>query len=151
MPRKGKISLKGMLVLALILVTAVFLIKNTVSYINAASGEVTEQDAREFLAGFGWKTEEAAAGVAEITIPAEFSDVYMRYNELQKKQGYDLSAYRGERVKQYTFEVLNFRSSDGATQTALAHVLTCGGEIIGGDLCSMALGGVMTGFKGEAG
>lgn len=148
MSKPDKISLKNVILAFVILAAAIFLVKSTVSYVSAALGNVTQEDAAAFLESCGWKLKADSVTCEEIVIPTEFSDVYERYNNLQKKQGYDLSAYRGETVQRYTFEVLNFTEYDGTpSDSAEAHVLVCGGEIIGGDVCSMSISGRMVGMK----
>ncbi len=74
----------------------------------------------------------------EVTIPTEFGEVYERYNELQKEQGFDLSRHKGHSAVSYTFTVLNYGEDN-----VEAHVLVCGGEIIGGDIASTRLDGFM--------
>lgn len=148
MSKRGRISLKGFIIMFAILAAAVFLVKSTVSYVSAALGEVTMEEAAKFLEDCGWKLKTDSGSAEEIVIPAEFSDVYERYNNLQKKQGCDLSAYRGETVTRYTFQVLNFTEYDGTPcENAEAHLLVCGGEIIGGDVCSLSISGRMVGVK----
>ena len=142
-----KLSLKNVVLAFAILAAAIFLVKGTVSYVSAALGEVTQEEAAQFLQDRGWKLNTDSVTKEEIVIPTEFSDVYERYNNLQKKQGYDLSAYRGETVTQFTFQVLNFTEYDGTPcENAEAHLLVLGGEIIGGDVCSLSVSGRMTGI-----
>lgn len=146
MTKRGKISLKGFIIMFAALAAAIFLVKSTVGYVSAALGSVTQEDAAQFLTDCGWKLKSGSAQQAEVVIPTEFSEVYERYNNLQKKQGYDLSAYRGETVTQYTFQVLNFTEYDGSPcENAEAHLLVLGGEIIGGDVCSLSISGRMVG------
>ena len=103
---------------------------------------------RDFLGDYGWVAS-SEPDFKEIVIPAEFSEVYEQYNQLQKEQGYDLSKYRTETVKQYTFKILNYCTENGtALSNVEAHILVRGGEIIGGDLCSTDMSGFMTGFSG---
>ncbi|MBQ3841370.1 MAG: DUF4830 domain-containing protein [Ruminiclostridium sp.] len=80
----------------------------------------------------------------DVTIPEEFGDVYDRYNELQKSQGFDLSGYRSREAQVYTFGVISVRGEH--TDNTEAHVMVCDGKIIGGDISSPALDGGMTGF-----
>lgn len=44
----------------------------------------------------------------DIEIPAEFSDSYNEYNEMQKSQGFDLLPYSGKKVTMYTYKILNY-------------------------------------------
>ena len=148
MSNRDRISIKNIVVAFVVLGLAIFLVKSTVGYVSAALGTVTRDDAAAFLQDCGWKIK-TDGSCEEIVIPTEFDDVYERYNNLQKKQGYDLSAYRGEAVTKYTFQVLNFTEYDGTPcDNAEAHVLVCGGEIIGGDVCSLSISGRMVGLDG---
>ena len=79
-----------------------------------------------------------------VTIPGEFGEVYERYNELQKSQGFDLSGYRSREAQVYTFGVISVRGVHA--ENTEAHVMVCDGKIIGGDISSPALDGGMSGF-----
>ena len=70
------------------------------------SGKVADNDARvAYLASYGWEVEEEAEAIEEIVIPEEFSEVFQKYNEIQKEQGFDLEKQKGQRVKRYTYVV----------------------------------------------
>ena len=73
--------------------------------------------------------------VVEFTIPTEFNEVYSRYNELLKTAGYDLSPYKGKTCKRYTYLI--------PSQNARANIIVYDGKIIGGDISSITLDGIM--------
>ena len=73
--------------------------------------------------------------VVEFTIPMQFNEVYNRYNELLKTAGYDLSPYKGKLCKRYTYLI--------PSQNARANIIVYHGEIIGGDISSITLDGIM--------
>lgn len=106
----------------------------------------TVQDAQKFLAQFGWQTEEASAKTVEVTLPGEFDKVFAGYNELQKRQGLDLSKYRNKGVTRYTFVVTNYPDYEG---TVYANVLVYRNRVIGGDVCSADVTGFVVGFNGN--
>lgn len=110
------------------------------------AGEKEEQRVA-FLASFGWEVEQPAAANVEVVIPAQFNETMTSYNELQKKQGYDLSDYQGKRVKRYTYQVLNY--PDESAGEVAANLYVCEGKIIGGDISSTKLDGFMHGFNLE--
>lgn len=102
----------------------------------------TEPDVPAFLARYGWQVESSPAETREVVIPAEFSAVYQNYNDMQKAQGFDLSKYRGQTAVQYSYKITNHE----AGTDVFANVLVIGGRIVGGDLCSYALEGFLSGF-----
>lgn len=84
-----------------------------------------------------------------VTIPSEFGEVYEAYNDLQKKQGFDLSRYRSREATVYTFPVI---SVDGAhTDFTEAHVMVCDDKVIGADISSTAIDGGMAALIGDHG
>lgn len=74
-----------------------------------------------------------------ITIPEKFGEVYTRYNEMLKKEGYDLSFYKGERCIRYTYFI--------PSVNARANILVHSGEIIGGDICGITIDSIMIPIK----
>ena len=105
----------------------------------------TQEERVAFLSQFGWKINEDPVEVAEVVIPAEFDETYEKYNALQKMQDLDLSIYAGERVKQYTFTILNYpgHESDDAVR---ANLLIFNGMVVGGDVSSIEQNGFMQTF-----
>ena len=76
-------------------------------------------------------------------IPKEFDDVFTNYNAIQKTQGCNLEKYAGKRCKRYTYVVTNY---PGQTDNVRANILVYKDKVIGGDVCSLELGGFMHGF-----
>ena len=144
MQKSNQISLKKIGLLRIGVILIIIILKSIIGYIFAAAGTVTEDQASEFLQKYGWTTEKGTARSEEVHIPTAFSEVYERYNAIQRKQGYDLTKYKGEKVLKYTFVITNYKNYENVE----AHILTYGGKIIGGDICSTELGGFMTGFEG---
>ena len=101
-------------------------------------------DAANFLAQFGWVTEETPIEEKTVTIPTEFDKIFAAYNELQKSQGLNLAKYRGKDVTRYTFVIKNYEGYEG---TVWANVLVLRGRVIGGDICSADVSGFVHGFE----
>ena len=80
----------------------------------------------------------------QVRIPTETTEVYSRYNALQKSQGYDLTAYAGKTVMRYVYEIKNY---PGATEPVYATVLVYKNQVIGGDVTDTGANGIMQGFK----
>ncbi len=106
----------------------------------------TVEDAIRFLAQFGWQTEAESAKTVDVTLPGEFDKVFTGYNELQKRQGLDLSKYRNKDVRRYTLTVTNYPDYEG---TVYANVLVYRNRVIGGDICSADVTGFVVGFRGN--
>ena len=77
--------------------------------------------------------------ITDVDIPSEFNDVYIRYNEMLKKGGYDLTSYRGKRCKRYTYLI--------PSENARANILVYNKKIIGGDISGITLDGIMVPIK----
>ena len=114
---------------------------------TAASAEpaVTDNDARvKFLKDFGWDAVNSPKESGQVRIPEQTSEVYERYNMLQKSQGYDLSQYAGKKVLRYVYEIRNFPNAKGPVYATL---LVCKNRIIGGDVTDSGAGGKIQGFR----
>ena len=104
----------------------------------------TNEDRVNFLAQFGWQVNSQPVESAEITIPEEFDKIFMGYNEIQKRQGLDLSRYKNKNVMRYTYEITNYSGEDGKVY---ANVIVYRNKVIGGDVCSANVNGFIHGFE----
>lgn len=106
---------------------------------------VSNNDGRvKFLADFGWQVSTSPTESSQVRIPEEQTEVFSRYNALQKSQGYDLSQYAGKTVMRYVYKINNF---PGATEPVYATLLVYKNQVIGGDITDTAAKGVVQGFK----
>lgn len=109
------------------------------------STDVSGNDARvAFLKDFGWDVTTSPVESSQVRIPEESSEVFDRYNALQKSQGYDLSAYAGKTVMRYVYKINNY---PGATEPVYATLLVYKNQIIGGDVTDTSAKGVVRGFQ----
>lgn len=104
----------------------------------------SNDDRVRFLASFGWEVVTSPAETSQVRIPAENSQVFARYNSLQKTMGYDLTPYAGKTVMRYVYTIKNY---PGATEPVYATVLICDNKIIGGDITDTAATGKIQGFS----
>ena len=112
---------------------------------QSTAAPVTGNDARvQFLRDFGWEVSASPTESGQVRIPENRSEVYERYNTLQKSQGYDLSEYAGKTVMRYVYKVNNY---PGATEPVYATLLVYKNKIIGGDITDTGAKGVIQGFK----
>ena len=101
-------------------------------------------DARvKFLTDLGWEVTPSPTESGEIRIPKAGDQVFDRYNELQKSQGYDLHKYAGKKVMRYVYQINNFPD---AKEPVYATVLVYKDRIIGGDITDTTPGGRVQGF-----
>ena len=109
-----------------------------------AAPAVNSNDTRvEFLKGFGWDVSTSPTESGQVRIPQTDSEVFERYNALQKSQGYDLSQYAGKNVMRYVYKVNNFPD---ATEPVYATLLVYKNQVIGGDITNTSAKGVIQGF-----
>ncbi len=140
---KKKIAIiLGAIVAAIALVALVF--SGSSSVTTGGSSVVSNDDRVQFLASFGWEVVSSPAETSQVRIPAESSDVFDRYNALQKSMGYDLSAYQGKTVMRYVYKIKNY---PGATEPVYATILISSNQIIGGDITDTSATGVIQGFE----
>lgn len=112
---------------------------------STAAPAVTGNDARvEFLKSFGWEVAASPTESGQVKIPQSSSDVYDRYNALQKTQGYDLDPYAGKTVMRYVYKINNY---PGAVDPVYATVLIYKNQVIGGDVTNTSAKGAVQSFR----
>ena len=104
----------------------------------------TNDDRIAFLSQFGWSVKENPVEEVEVAIPEKFDKIFVGYNEIQKRQGLDLSKYKGKSVMRYTYEVTNYEGESGKVYV---NVIVYRNKVIGGDVCSASVGGFIHGFE----
>lgn len=142
----AKVDIKKLLII-LGIVAAVIL--GIIAIFGGGSTEtaapVSDNDARvKFLKDAGWEVSTSPTQSSQVKIPEEPSDVFSRYNALQKSQGYDLEQYAGKTVMRYVYKVNNYPD---ATDPVYATVLVYKGQIIGGDVTNTSPGGKIHSFQ----
>ena len=111
---------------------------------SASTAVSTNDDRVKFLTDLGWEVTTSPAETSQVRIPQEESEVFDRYNALQKSQGYDLSAYAGKNVMRYVYKIENY---PGATEPVYATLLIWKNQIIGGDITDTAANGMIQPLK----
>ena len=101
----------------------------------------SEDKRREYIGSLGITLTSEPPIVRNIVIPSEFSEVYSRYNELQKESGFDLWSYRGEYAVQYSYTATGYPDD-----TVKVNLILHKNILIGGDISSTRLDGFMTGL-----
>lgn len=112
---------------------------------TTAAKPVSNNDARVgFLTSFGWEVTNSPAESSQVRIPENTTEVFDRYNQLQKSQGYDLTQYAGKNVMRYVYKINNY---PGATDPVYATVLVYKNQVVGGDITDTSANGKVQGFK----
>lgn len=107
--------------------------------VNVANND----DRVQFLSSYGWEVTTSPVESCQVRIPSEPTEVFERYNTLQKSMGYDLSDYAGTTVMRYVYQVNNY---PGATEPVYATLLISKNQVIGGDVTDTAAKGAIRGF-----
>ena len=132
-------------VIAGIILGAILLFGGRDSATATGTTAVSNNDARvKFLTDMGWDVVTSPAESNQVRIPTQSTQVYDRYNALQKSQGYDLTKYAGKAVMRYVYKINNF---PGATEPVYATLLVYKNQIIGGDITDTSAKGVVQGLK----
>lgn len=130
---------------AVLIVALIMLFSGGSEPTAAAASEIATNDDRvKFLTGFGWSVTSSPVESSQVKIPETSTDVFDRYNTLQKSQGYDLSQFAGKTVMRYVYKVTNY---PGATEPVYATLLIYKNQVIGGDVTDTAAKGVVRGFR----
>ncbi|MBQ3000713.1 MAG: DUF4830 domain-containing protein [Oscillospiraceae bacterium] len=115
---------------------------------TATTANLSSNDARvDYLKSLGWEVHAAPAESGQVRIPKESSEVYDRYNDLQKAQGFDLTQYAGKTVTRYVYKVTNYPN---ATEPVYATLLIYKNKVIGGDIVNTAPTGAIQGLQKKA-
>lgn len=143
----AKVNMKkiliGLLAAAAVILGLILLLGEgeTVPTTAALSGN----DARvAFLKNMGWDVSTSPVESGQVKIPAEQTEVFDRYQALQKSQGYDLSQYAGKNVMRYVYKVNNY---PGAKDPVYATLLVYKDQVIGGDITDTSARGKIQGLK----
>ncbi|MBQ6675736.1 MAG: DUF4830 domain-containing protein [Ruminococcus sp.] len=130
----------------LVLIAAVVLI----AHARAGRADIytlkTESDRQAFISQMGWEVGKEYDECKVVLIPEKWNDVYKKYNDLQKEQGFDLTDYKGKTVEIYTYSVHNYKGYEDS-EDVFINLYICDGVLIGGDVCCTRLDGFMQGLK----
>ena len=145
----AKVDLKKIMLIltavAALILALLMLVGEDDSATQTATLSLSGNDGRvKFLTDLGWDVTTSPTETGRVKIPAESSEVFDRYNALQKSQGYDLSKYAGKTVMRYVYKINNY---PGATEPVYATVLIHKNQIIGGDITNTAAKGRIHGLK----
>ncbi len=111
---------------------------------QTATGNLASNDNRvAYLKGLGWEVNASPVESGQVRIPKDSTEVYDRYNDLQKAQGFDLTNFAGKTVMRYVYKVNNY---PGSTEPVYATLLIYKDQVIGGDITDTAPNGAIRGL-----
>lgn len=137
--RASTVKLLGFIALAVVLIVGLAISgqTNSVSAMSSAtevdySGIKTTEDRIAFIEQFDLTVDPESESETAFRMPESFDRVILGYNELQRKQGLDLSKYQNKKVTRYTYKV-NGHDYDGEVY---ANLFVYRGKIVACDLSS---------------
>lgn len=102
----------------------------------------TNESRVKYLESLGWEVDAEPIEALRLTLPEELVEPYRSYNELQLKQGFDLTPFLGETLERCTYAVKNY---PGRTDGCQADLYLSDGFIVAGDIvCTGANGFIAT-------
>ncbi len=101
-------------------------------------------DVTGFLEENGWTVVPESEEITETVLPDKNDDVFLRYNELQLEQGFDLLPYAGKVLTKYTYELKDIPEAENI-KMLYATVLIYDEKIVGADIYCPSLDGFMQG------
>ena len=104
---------------------------------------LTNADRVTYLCSFGWEVEPEPLETLQFLLPDTLEEPYLTYNDLQKSQGFELSACCGKQVARYTYAVTNY---PGRAQGVQANLYVCGDRPAAGDIFCAGADGFQTGL-----
>ena len=144
----AKVDLKkiliGLAIIAGLIAGALWLMDDDDTVSTAGPSVATNEGRVAFLKSFGWEVSASPVESSQVKIPKETTEVFDRYNNLQKSQGYDLTQYAGKNVMRFVYKIENY---PGATEPVYATLLIYKNQVIGGDITNTAAKGQIRGFK----
>lgn len=97
------------------------------------SGVKTDEDRVAFISQFGIKLKAGTVEEEEFRVPENFDRVISGYNEIQKRQGLDLSRYKNKKVTRYTYEAEEY---NGRSENVFVNLVVYKGTVIACDVSS---------------
>lgn len=98
-------------------------------------GVKTNEDRIAFLARLGVTVSGEPKEEVSFSVPENFDVVLLKYNEIQRSQGLDLSKYKNKKVTRYTYEAQGYGDYEGAVMINLIvyrnTVVACDASSIG--------------------
>ena len=131
------------ILIAAVLLAALVLRVSNGGVLSAHYNVTTREGRVEYLAAQGWTVDAQTETEQEITLPRELDGVLSDYNDLQRRQGFDLRPYCGLDCTVYSYVVTNYETDE----PVLCTIYLYKNRVIAGDVHSAALDGFMHGIR----
>ena len=139
--RASTVKFFALILVAVALIIGVTVFGSDMAISASASGEIdfsgikTKDDRLEFMSNFGIQVADSEQSQTFV-IPKSFDRVILGYNEIQKKQGLDVTKYTKKKITRYTYEVTNFASDEKVYANLFVyrnHIIACDVSSLDGD------------------
>ena len=123
--RASTIKFFSVIALTLLVLVGILVFGGSGDAVYASSGNIyfsgvkTDEQRVAFISQFGIKVKAGAVEEEEFRVPENFDRVISGYNEIQKRQGLDLSRYKNKKVTRYTYRVTNCNSTEREVYASL--------------------------------
>ena len=133
----------AVILIVTVLLAALVLRMSNGGVLSAHYNVTTREGRAEYLAALGWTVDPKTETAQEITLPREIDGVLADYNDLQRKQGFDLRPYSGLGCTVYSYVVTNYETDE----PVLCTIYLYKNRVIAGDVHSTAMDGFMHGIR----
>ena len=141
-PKRSHMLLGAIAALVLLVAALAFKGGRTDAEAGGAPRAETNEERVAYLAALGWEVEPEPLETLRLTLPETLEEPYRSYNELQLRQGFDLTPCLGETLERCTYRLTNYPGRPDGCQADL-YVLD--GEVVAGDVvCTGANGFIAT-------
>ncbi|MBR3562101.1 MAG: DUF4830 domain-containing protein [Oscillospiraceae bacterium] len=143
MPKRRNLLLGAILMLTVLIAAFVLLRRPAAPESTEPSLQAETNEQRvAYLESLGWEVEAEPVETLRLSLPEQLAEPYLSYNELQRKQGFDLTPCLGKTLERCTYRVTNYPGRSSGCQ---ADLYVCDGMIVAGDIvCTGANGFIDT-------
>lgn len=128
-----KKAVAAVLVMGAVIAALIILMGRMTSEESAEAPQLTDNTQRvSYLQSLGWEVAPEPVETLQFLLPETLAEPYLTYNELQKSQGFDLSACCGKQVSRYTYTITNYPDRAEGIQ---ANLYLCEDRPVAGDIC----------------
>ena len=142
-PKRRSITLAAIAILVIVIAVVALLPHSPKAAESEPSLQAETNEQRvAYLESLGWEVDPEPVESLRLTLPEELVEPYLSYNQLQLRQGFDLTSCLGKTLERCTYRVTNYPDHPNGCQ---ADLYVCDGVIVAGDIvCTGANGFIDT-------